>query len=196
MTGRAAYNGAGTRFRRAQGAERGHVGGGTRMNGRAMLLPLTVAAHLTATPATAALATAAPVTAIPAKAIPATVIPATALRVSALQPLPRSAYVNDRLMQSRLADLLRRECPTPDARMGRALCKARALKRQAPDQGDSQARVGAFLDDREQRKRTNAEADRYMRANGVVNGQPEPFCRLGRDEIARQTIAGSLLSAR
>jgi hypothetical protein len=35
-----------------------------------------------------------------------------------------------------------------------------------------------------------------MVERGVVNGEPQTFCRLGRDEIARQTVAGSLLSAR
>ena len=45
-------------------------------------------------------------------------------------------------------------------------------------------------------RRIYAEADRYMVANGLVNGQPETFCRLGQQEIARGTIAGSLLVAR
>ncbi|MGP9804535.1 DUF5333 domain-containing protein [Paracoccus sp. NSM] len=115
---------------------------------------------------------------------------------AALEPLSENAYVNDRLVQARVADMLRRGCPTLDARMVRAFREARALKRHALDQGYSEAQIDAFLDDREQRQRIYSEADRYMRANGVVNGQPDTFCRLGRDEIARQTIAGSLLSAR
>ncbi|WP_304616260.1 DUF5333 domain-containing protein [Paracoccus sp. (in: a-proteobacteria)] len=115
---------------------------------------------------------------------------------AAMEPLAENAYVNDRLVQARVADVLRRGCPTLDARMVRAFREARALKRHALDQGYSEAQIDAFLDDREQRQRIYAEADRYMRANGVVNGQPDTFCRLGRDEIARQTVAGSLLSAR
>jgi len=114
----------------------------------------------------------------------------------AREPLNRNDYINDRLVQARVADLLRRGCPSIDARLIRAFAEARALKRYALEQGYSEAEIEAFLDNREERRRIYAEADRYMVGNGVVNGQPETFCRLGRDEIARQTIAGSLLNAR
>lgn len=111
-------------------------------------------------------------------------------------PLSQEPYVNDRLMQARVADMLRRGCPEISARMIRAFTEARALKQYALEQGYSDAEIDAFLDSREDRQRIYAMADRYMVENGVVNGQPETFCRLGRDEIARQTVAGSLLSAR
>ncbi|WP_265500959.1 DUF5333 domain-containing protein [Paracoccus beibuensis] len=114
----------------------------------------------------------------------------------ALEPLSQNAYVNDRLVQARVADLVRRGCPSIDARIIRAFSEARKLKRYALDQGYSEAQIDAFLDSRDDRRRIYATADRYMVERGVVNGQPETFCRLGRDEIARQTVAGSLLSAR
>lgn len=115
---------------------------------------------------------------------------------AAVEPLSHNAYVNDRLVQARVADLVRRGCPSIDARIIRAFSEARKLKRYALDQGYTETQIDAFLDSREDRKRIYAAADRYMVERGVVNGQPETFCRLGRDEIARQTVAGSLLSAR
>lgn len=115
---------------------------------------------------------------------------------AAQEPLSQNAYVVDRLIQARVADLVRRGCPSIDARMVRAFREARALKRYAQDQGYSEAQIDAFLDSREERQRIYRQADRYMVERGVVNGQPDTFCRLGRDEIARQTVAGSLLSAR
>ena len=115
---------------------------------------------------------------------------------AALEPLSQNDYVNDRLVQARVADLVRRGCPSIDARIIRAFSEARKLKRYALDQGYSEAQIEAFLDSRDDKQRIYATADRYMVERGVVNGQPETFCRLGRDEIARQTIAGSLLSAR
>ena len=114
----------------------------------------------------------------------------------ALPPLSQERYINDSLVQARVADVLRRGCPRLDARLIRAFSEARKLKRYALDQGYSEAEIDAFLDSREERRRIYAEADRYMVANGVVNGQPETFCRLGQQEIARGTIAGSLLVAR
>lgn len=114
----------------------------------------------------------------------------------AREPLNQNDYINDRLVQARVADVLRRGCPSIDARLVRAFSEARALKRHAQQQGYSDAEIDAFLDSREERQRIYRQADRYMVENGVVNGQPETFCRLGRDEIARQTVAGSLLNAR
>ncbi|TGN68601.1 hypothetical protein E4L95_00730 [Paracoccus liaowanqingii] len=115
---------------------------------------------------------------------------------AALEPLSSEAYVNDRLVQARVADLVRRGCPSIDARLVRAFSEARALKRYARDKGYSEAQIDAFLDSRPDRQRIYAQADRYMVERGVVNGDPQTFCRLGRDEIAQQTVAGSLLSAR
>ncbi|WP_207100604.1 DUF5333 domain-containing protein [Paracoccus shandongensis] len=114
----------------------------------------------------------------------------------ALPPLSQERHINDSLVQARVADVLRKGCPTLDARIIRAFGEARKLKRYALDQGYSEAQIDAFLDSKEERRRIYAEADRYMTANGVVSGQPETFCRLGRQEIERKTIAGSLLVAR
>ncbi|MFN3526352.1 MAG: DUF5333 domain-containing protein [Paracoccus sp. (in: a-proteobacteria)] len=123
-------------------------------------------------------------------------LPLATPAAAAQEPLSQNAYVVDRLVQARVADLVRRGCPSIEARMVRAFREARALKRHALDQGYSEAQIDAFLDSREDRQRIYAQADRYMVERGVVNGQPDTFCRLGRDEIARQTVAGSLLSAR
>ncbi|WP_230312273.1 DUF5333 domain-containing protein [Paracoccus lichenicola] len=115
---------------------------------------------------------------------------------AALPPLSQERHINDSLVQARVADVLRKGCPTLDARVLKAFGEARKLKRYALDQGYSEAQIDAFLDNKDERRRIYAEADRYMTANGVVSGQPETFCRLGRQEIARKTIAGSLLVAR
>ncbi|WEF23263.1 DUF5333 domain-containing protein [Paracoccus sp. S3-43] len=114
----------------------------------------------------------------------------------ALPPLSQERHINDSLIQARVADVLRKGCPSLEARLIRAFSEARKLKRYAQDQGYSEVEIDAFLDSKEERRRIYAEADRYMVANGVVNGQPETFCRLGRQEIERKTIAGSLLVAR
>ena len=115
---------------------------------------------------------------------------------AALVPLPQERHINDSLIQARVADVLRRNCPSLDARMVRAFNEARKLKRYALAQGYSEAEIDTFLHSKEERRRVYREADRYMVANGVVNGRPETFCRLGKQEIARKTIAGSLLVAR
>ncbi|MDB6176122.1 DUF5333 domain-containing protein [Paracoccus sp. Z330] len=114
----------------------------------------------------------------------------------ALEPLSNQCYINDRLIAARIADRIRRECPSIDARMVYAFMQARELKKYARNQGYSEAQIDAFLDSKPDKKRIYAAADDYMARNGVKSGDAESYCRLGRDEIARKTVTGSLLSAK
>lgn len=119
-----------------------------------------------------------------------------AIPAAALEPLSQERYINDRLIAARIADRIRRECPTLDARVLYAYTQARALERYALDRGYSRAQVDAFLDDKAERQRIYAVAEDYMARNGVRKGDAESYCRLGRQEIANGTVAGSLLVAK
>lgn len=114
----------------------------------------------------------------------------------ALEPLSQERYINDRLIAARIADRIRRECPTINGRLIYAYGQARALERYALDKGYSRAQVDAFLDSKEERKRIYAVAEDYMARNGVTRGDPQSFCRLGMQEIANRTVTGSLLVAK
>ncbi|MDP0925995.1 DUF5333 domain-containing protein [Paracoccus onubensis] len=120
----------------------------------------------------------------------------TAVPAVALEPLSQERYINDRLIAARIADRIRRECPTISARMVYAWSQARALKKYARDKGYSEAQIEAFLDSRPDKDRIYAVAEDYMARNGVTNGDAESYCRLGRDEIAKKTVTGSLLNAK
>lgn len=121
---------------------------------------------------------------------------ALAAPAAALEPLSQERYINDRLIAARIADRIRRECPTLNARMLYAYGQARALERYALDKGYSRAEVEAFLDDKAERKRIYAVAEDYMARNGVRKGDAESYCRLGRQEIQNGTVTGSLLVAK
>lgn len=115
---------------------------------------------------------------------------------AALPPLAQEKYINDRLIAARIADRIRRECPTIDARIIHAWSQARALKTYARSKGYSEQQIKAFLDSKADKQRIYAVAERYLRQNGATPGDAESFCRIGRDEIAKNTVTGSLLSAR
>ena len=83
---------------------------------------------------------------------------ALAATAFALEPLSSERYINDRLIAARIADRIRRECPTLDARMLYAYSQARALERYALDKGYTRQQVNAFLDDKAERKRKKAAA--------------------------------------
>lgn len=113
--------------------------------------------------------------------------------VLALPPLAENAYINDRLVQARVADRIRKECPSISARMAYAFGQARALKKYALDQGYSGDQIAAFLDSKPDKARVKAAAEAYLAAHGVVAGDAGSFCTLGAKEIARGSVAGSLI---
>ena len=116
-----------------------------------------------------------------------------ALPGQAREPLAREAYINERLVAARVADRIRRECPSINANMLRAFAAAQSLKAYAQRQGYPEAEIDAFLKDRDQRQRVYAEAEAYMAARGVRAGDVQSYCRLGYAEIASGSIAGSLI---
>lgn len=123
-------------------------------------------------------------------------VAALAVPAAALEPLSSEKYINDRLIAARIADRIRRECPSIDGRLVYAYQQARALQRYALDKGYTKAQVDAFLDSKSDKQRIYAVAEDYMARNGVVKGNAESFCQLGRQEIANRTVTGSLLVAK
>ena len=114
----------------------------------------------------------------------------------ALEPLAQERYVNDRLIAARVADRVRRECPSISARIVYAWSQARALKRYAENKGYSSSEIDAFLDSKQDKARIYAAAEDYLTRNGARKGDAESFCRIGRNEIASKSVAGSLLVAK
>ena len=115
---------------------------------------------------------------------------------AALEPLAREKHINDRLIAARIADRIRRTCPSIDGRLLYAYGEARKLKRYAEQKGYSAAQIDAFLDDKAEKARIYGVAEDYLTRKGARAGDPESFCRIGRDEIATNTIIGSLLVAK
>ncbi|WP_255328816.1 DUF5333 domain-containing protein [Paracoccus albicereus] len=121
---------------------------------------------------------------------------AAATPALALEPLSQERYINDRLIAARVADRIRRECSSIDARMIFAFTQARALKRYARDKGYSEDQIETFLDSKEDKQRIYGIAEDYLARKGATAGNEDGFCKLGRDEIAAGSVIGSLLSAK
>lgn len=126
----------------------------------------------------------------------ATVAVGLASPAAALEPLSTERHINDRLVAARIADRVRRECPSIDGRLVYAFQQARALQQYALDKGYSKQQIEAFLDDKAERRRIYAIADDYMTGKGVRAGDAASFCRLGLQEIADGSVTGSLLVAK
>lgn len=108
-------------------------------------------------------------------------------------PLNQNAHVVDSLVAARVADVIRSTCPSITARMFVVYSELEDLKKYAIAQGYTEAEVKAFLKDKTEKDKLKAIAADYLTAAGAVEGDAESYCRVGRDEIARKTLAGSLL---
>ena len=114
----------------------------------------------------------------------------------ALEPLSSERYINDRLIAARIADQIRRNCPSIEGRIIFAFQQARALERYALDKGYSKQQIDSFLDSKPDRQRIYAVAEDYMASKGVQKGDAGSYCTLGRAEIAANSVTGSLLVAK
>lgn len=108
-------------------------------------------------------------------------------------PLAQEPHIRDSLVAGRVADVLRNECGSLHARMLLVLSKLDDLKDYAVAQGYTEAEVKAFLKDRKQKDAMKALAADYLAQAGAVAGDEESYCRVGKEEIAKGTLAGSLL---
>ena len=115
---------------------------------------------------------------------------------AALEPLSQEKYINDRLIAARIADRIRRTCPTIDGRILYAYGEARKLKSYAQKKGYSNAQIDAFLDNRQEKDRIYAVAEDYLKRKGARADDPQSFCAVGRQEIANRSVIGSLLVAK
>lgn len=108
-------------------------------------------------------------------------------------PLQDEPHIRDSLVAGRVADVLRTECGALHARMLLALSKLDDLRDYAVAKGYTEAEVKAFLKDKKQKDAMKAIAADYLAKAGAVAGDEESYCRVGKDEIAKGTLAGSLL---
>jgi len=102
----------------------------------------------------------------------------------------------DGLFAVALADQIRENCDTIQARSLRATAFIYDLYSTARGYGFSRAEIRAFQVDDGTAERMRAQVHDYFDENGVREDAPETYCVLGLAEIAAETSAGTLLRAR
>ncbi len=118
---------------------------------------------------------------------------ATAAAAEAAVPLNQEPHINESLIAVAVGNAIRKTCPGISARMMVVFSKGRELQTYAYEKGYSKDEVEAFLDDDTEKARVKGLAADYMSANGVVESDVETYCALGRAEIAKDSLIGSLL---
>lgn len=119
-----------------------------------------------------------------------------ATTAQAKAPLSQVDYINDRLFAAAVGDVIRKECDSISARFVRVLAGLNDIKKHAKDLGYTDAEIEAYADDKAEKAKLKARRDVYLREHGAVAGKSETYCQVGRDEIAKGSLIGSLLKAR
>ncbi|NTT85799.1 DUF5333 domain-containing protein [Tabrizicola fusiformis] len=129
--------------------------------------------------------------------LPATLLTSALLTLAApalaREPLGDDPHIVNSLMSGRVADVIRNECSSISAKMFVVMGKLNDLETYARGKGYTEAEVKAFLKDKTEKDRIKAMATDYLAKAGAKPGDAESYCKVGRDEIAKGTLAGSLL---
>jgi hypothetical protein len=105
------------------------------------------------------------------------------------------AEIDDGILYIAIANEIRKTCDDIQARMIRALTRARGLHNRAKALGYSDAEIEAYLESKDEKNRMRRRGAAYLAQHGASQDRPESLCRLGRDEIERNSAIGVLLRA-
>jgi hypothetical protein len=116
--------------------------------------------------------------------------------VSAKPPLRDVAAIDDALLDVGIADAIRKNCPTIDARLIKATTFLWNIKGQANALGYSDAEIDAYRKSNVEKERLKARGRAFFEARGVDTSDPHSYCAIGLEEIQKQSRIGSLLRAK
>ncbi|WP_414898176.1 DUF5333 domain-containing protein [Rhodovulum sp. YEN HP10] len=94
------------------------------------------------------------------------------------------------------ANMIRKKCPSIEARMLTAYGYMQRLKTKASRLGYPDAEIRAFVDDKAEKARVEGAARDWLAARGVRFDEPQSYCPVGLAEIRSRTEIGRLLRTR
>ncbi len=101
-----------------------------------------------------------------------------------------------RLLTTAIANEIRENCGTIEARNWRATSYVLGIVSYARKQGFSMAEIEAYKNDPSEQARLRSEGYAYLDAHGVDRAKATGYCALGTTEIANQSQIGRLIKSR
>jgi hypothetical protein len=118
---------------------------------------------------------------------------AGAAPAQALVPINQEPTIINTLLQGFIGDAIDDNCPTIEARKLRALGELNTLKNYALEQGYSADEIRALVTSKEEKAKGKALAADWLKERGAEPGNPEAYCRIGEEEIRKESLIGYLL---
>jgi len=112
------------------------------------------------------------------------------------QSLASETDINTGLFNVAVAHKIRKECDEISPRLFKAIGYLQSLKNEARKRGYSDDEIDRYINDDVEKDKMDARRNAYIRASGAEPNDGPSMCRLGHQEIARQSQIGQLLKAR
>jgi hypothetical protein len=111
----------------------------------------------------------------------------------ALVPINEEPTIINTLLQGFIGDAIDDNCDTIEARKLRALGELNKLRDYALEQGYTGEEIRALVTSKEEKAKGKAIAAEWLKERGAEPGNPEAYCRIGEEEIAKESLIGYLL---
>jgi hypothetical protein len=112
---------------------------------------------------------------------------------AALQPLHEDERVLNGFYAIGLADEIRKKCDSIEPRLITAWTYLKSLERYARDAGYTSKDIKALQDNKAEKEKLRAKIKADLAERGATDENPEGYCTVGREEIAKDSAAGRLL---
>lgn len=124
----------------------------------------------------------------------ALVLSAIAAPVQARVALAEEEHINSSLLSAKIGLIIQKKCSTISPRLFLAIKKAKALKQYALDLGYTEAEMKAYVTGDAEKRRFRKAAHAYLEAHGANKKDEQTYCAVGREEMAKDSLTGQLLS--
>jgi hypothetical protein len=111
----------------------------------------------------------------------------------ALVPINEEPTIINTLLQGFIGDAIDDNCDTIEARKLRALGELNKLRDYALEQGYTAEEIRALVTSKEEKAKAKVIAAEWLKERGAEPGNPEAYCRIGEEEIAKESLIGYLL---
>lgn len=118
---------------------------------------------------------------------------AVAAPAQALVPINEEPTIINTLLQGFIGDAIDDNCPLIEARTLRALGELNKLRDYALEVGYSADEIRGLVKSKEEKAKGKALAAEWLKERGAEPGNPDAYCRIGEEEIAKESLIGYLL---
>ncbi len=110
-----------------------------------------------------------------------------------LPPLEDDPRIQHEFLSAAVGDAIRKNCPSISPRMLRVIFRLSRLKNYALSRGYTSEDFNRISGSPEAKARLIVLRDAYLEKHGVTEGDIDSYCRLGQEEIEKNTLTGWLL---